>query len=125
MIGSICKKNSIHSGHNSILVEEEFAELSIASPELYVSYLQLGKVEKGIVIRYLMKVSGYSRQQVTRLIGQYRKTGYIKHNHANVPAFKTKYSKEDIRQGNRIKHRDLLASFPGNFHPNLLVIAVP
>ncbi len=61
------------------------------------NYLQLGKVAKGVVIRYLMKVSGYSRQQVTRLIKQYRKTGYIKHNHVNVPAFKTKYSKEDIR----------------------------
>jgi hypothetical protein len=28
-----------------------------------------------VVIRYLMKVSGYSRQQLTRLIAQYRKTG--------------------------------------------------
>jgi hypothetical protein len=28
--------------------------------------LQRGKVDKGIVIRYLMKVSGYSRQQVSR-----------------------------------------------------------
>lgn len=31
-------------------------------------YLQLGKMDKGVVIRYLMKVSGYSRQQVTLLI---------------------------------------------------------
>ena len=61
------------------------------------NYLQRGKIDKGIVIRYLMKVSGYSRQQVTRLIAQYRKTGYIKHNHANVPAFQRRYSKEDIR----------------------------
>jgi hypothetical protein len=28
-------------------------------------YLMLGKVAKGIVIRYLMKVTGYSRQQLT------------------------------------------------------------
>ena len=61
------------------------------------NYLQRGKIDKGIVIRYLMKVSGYSRQQVTRLITQYRKTGYIKHHHANVPAFQRRYSKEDIR----------------------------
>jgi len=61
------------------------------------NYLQQGKVDKGIVIRYLMKVSGYSRQQVTRLIAQYRKTGYIRHHHANVPAFQRRYSKEDIR----------------------------
>ncbi len=61
------------------------------------NYLQLGKVDKGVVIRYLMKVSGYSRQQVTRLIAQYRKTGYIKHHHVNAPAFQTRYCKGDIR----------------------------
>jgi len=60
-------------------------------------YLQLRKADKGVVIRYLMKVSGYSRQQTTRLIQQYRKTGYIKHFHANVPAFQTKYTSDDIR----------------------------
>ena len=34
-------------------------------------YRRLSKADKGIVIRYLMKMSGYSRQQATRLIGQY------------------------------------------------------
>ena len=33
-------------------------------------YRRLSKADKGIVIGYLMKVSGYSRQQVTRLIGK-------------------------------------------------------
>ena len=61
------------------------------------NYLELGKVNKGVLIHYLIKVSGYSRQQVTRLIAQYRKTGYIKHNHVNRPAFQTRYSKDDIR----------------------------
>ena len=60
-------------------------------------YLKLSKSDKGDVIRYLMKVSGYSRQQITRLIKQYRKTGYIKHFHANVPSFKRKYTTEDVR----------------------------
>jgi hypothetical protein len=60
-------------------------------------YLKLGKSDKGIIIRYLMKVSGYSRQQITRLIKQYRKTGYIKHFHANVPAFQKKCTPADIR----------------------------
>ena len=32
-------------------------------------YRQLSKADKGIVIRYLIKISGYSRQQVSRLIG--------------------------------------------------------
>jgi len=60
-------------------------------------YLKLRKVSKGIVIRYLIKVSGYSRQQVARLIEQYRKTGYIKYYHTNVPSFQRKYTPADIR----------------------------
>jgi len=31
-------------------------------------YHRLGKQDKGVVIRYLMKISGYSRQQITRLM---------------------------------------------------------
>ena len=38
-------------------------------------YRKRGKQDKGVLIRYLMKISGYSRQQITRLIAQYRKTG--------------------------------------------------
>ncbi len=45
------------------------------------NYLGLGKADKGIIIRYLMKVSSYSRQQITRLIKQYKDTGYIHHHH--------------------------------------------
>ena len=36
-------------------------------------YLTLPRPDKGVIIRYLMKISGYSRQQLTRLIAQYRK----------------------------------------------------
>ncbi len=36
-------------------------------------YLSLGKAERGLVLRYLERVSGYSRQTVTRLVTQYRK----------------------------------------------------
>ena len=35
-------------------------------------YLSLSKPDKGVLIRYLMRLSGYSRQQLTRLIKQYR-----------------------------------------------------
>ena len=38
-------------------------------------YRRLSKADQGIVIRYLMKMSGYARQQVTRLIGQYIHSG--------------------------------------------------
>lgn len=60
-------------------------------------YLQLSRQRKGVVIRYLMKISGYSRQQLTRLIAQYRQTGRIQRRQRTVSGFKRKYSKEDIR----------------------------
>ena len=60
-------------------------------------YLSLKKADKGIVIRYLLKVSGYSRQQLTRLIAQYRKTGRLKRQQRTVAGFKRRYTHQDIR----------------------------
>ena len=40
-------------------------------------YHSLGKTDKGLLLRYLIKVSGYSRTQVKRLIKQYRDTGRL------------------------------------------------
>jgi transposase InsO family protein len=60
-------------------------------------YLKLPRQGKGVVIRYLMKVSGYSRQQLTRLIARYRKTGQIKRCQRTVSGFKQKYTEQDIR----------------------------
>ncbi len=60
-------------------------------------YRELGKPDKGLVIRYLVKVSGYSRQQITRLMSQYRKTGRIRRRQRTLHGFKKKYSQKDIR----------------------------
>jgi transposase InsO family protein len=60
-------------------------------------YLELNKLDKGLIIRYLVKVSGYSRQQTTRLVTQYRKTGRVRHRQRTVAGFKRKYPAEDIR----------------------------
>ena len=60
-------------------------------------YLKLPRQGKGVVIRYLMKISGYSRQQLTRLIAQYRKTGRLRRRQRTVSGFKLKYSEKDIR----------------------------
>ena len=35
-------------------------------------YRTLRRAERGVVLRYLERVSGYSRQTVTRLVAQYR-----------------------------------------------------
>lgn len=60
-------------------------------------YRGLPRADKGVVIRYLMKISGYSRQQLTRLIAQYRKTGRLRRRQRTVAGFKQKYTVQDIR----------------------------
>lgn len=59
-------------------------------------YLSLSRVDKGLIIQYLGKVTGYSRQQLTRLIKQYKETGQIKHRPSRSQCFQTKYMREDI-----------------------------
>lgn len=60
-------------------------------------YLTLSKPPKGIVLRYLLKMSGYSRQQLTRLIHQYRQTGRVTRRQRTVQGFARRYTGEDIR----------------------------
>jgi transposase InsO family protein len=60
-------------------------------------YLRLSRHGKGVVIRYLIKVSGYSRQQLTRLIAQYRKAGRLRRRQRTVAGFKPRYTGQDIR----------------------------
>jgi len=60
-------------------------------------YITLSKKEKGVVIRYLIKLTDYSRQQITRLIRQYIKTGKICWTPSRSNGFDTKYDKKDIK----------------------------
>jgi len=59
-------------------------------------YITLKKSDKGIVNRYLRKVTGYSRQQLTRLIKQYKDVGRIKWQPCRSNGFSTIYDKKDI-----------------------------
>lgn len=59
-------------------------------------YKTLPKKDKGIVIRYLLKMTEYSRQQLTRLIKQYTKTGKISWAPCRSNGFAKKYSFNDI-----------------------------
>ena len=61
------------------------------------NYLGCGKADRGVLISYLMKVSGYSRAQVKRLIKQYRDTGRLAPRQRTVRGFARRYSKADIR----------------------------
>jgi len=59
-------------------------------------YLSLSKQDKGVLIRYLMKVSGYSRQQITRLVKQYRDTGRLVRQQRTVNGFSRRFTDEDV-----------------------------
>ena len=60
-------------------------------------YLLLAKADKGLITRYLMKVTGYSRAQTKRLIQQYAKTGTVTVKLARRNGFKRAYTDADIR----------------------------
>lgn len=83
-------------------------EFSIASKEERYDWIEktltrfryfcLGKADKGLVLGFLRKVSGYSPIQTKRLVKQYLKQGRIRR-HKPHPAkgFTRKYTREDIR----------------------------
>lgn len=60
-------------------------------------YLSLNKRDRGIVISYLIKMSGYSRQQLTRLIKQYRDMGKLVRQQRTVNGFARRFTPEDVR----------------------------
>jgi len=60
-------------------------------------YGALKKPQKSIVIQFLLQVTGYSRQQLTRLIGQYKRSGVVQVRRSSKPAgFKRLYTTQDI-----------------------------
>lgn len=61
-------------------------------------YMTLKKCEKGVVIRYIIQMSGYSRQQITRLIKQYTKSGKILRRQQTSRGFTRRYTESDIHK---------------------------
>ena len=59
-------------------------------------YLTLGKAERGVLLKYLQQVSGYSRAQISRMVGQYRETGKIERRYCTANGFSRKYTLEDV-----------------------------
>jgi len=53
--------------------------------------------EKGLIKKYLKKVTGYSRPQVTRQIRQYRETGRVRLKEYKRNKFEKKYTNKDIQ----------------------------
>jgi len=58
-------------------------------------YLELSKAKKGIMMRYLGKMTGYSPAQIKRLIKQYREKGRLERKQRTVKSFSQKYSVQD------------------------------
>ena len=64
---------------------------------IWFDYLYLGKKEKGLIKKYLQKVTGYSRPQVTRQIREYRETGRVRLKEYKRNKFERKYTNKDIQ----------------------------
>lgn len=60
-------------------------------------YTRLKRPDKGVVLRYLMRTTGYSRQQLTRLVGRFLEVGRLsKHYVAPAKGFVRKFTREDL-----------------------------
>ena len=59
-------------------------------------YLFQKKKEKGLILRYIERLSGYSRQQVTRLVKQHKDNGIVRRSQRTRKGFEKKYIHEDI-----------------------------
>jgi transposase InsO family protein len=93
---------------NDFLAGTQAVTFSVLSPKdecyqwiqetlITFEYLTLSRPHKGLVIRYLLKMRGYSRQPLTRLIHQYRQSGYVTRRPRTVQGFARRYTEEDIR----------------------------
>ena len=60
------------------------------------TYYRLKRAEKGVIRRYIEKVSGYSRAQVSRLIRHYNQRGRLEKSHGKRHQFPLKYTRTDI-----------------------------
>jgi hypothetical protein len=72
-------------------------------------YVSLNRTDKGLVRRYLARMTGLGRAQVTRLIAEYRRTGRVKAVVYQRKKFATRYTAADV---------DLLA-YVDKAHQNL------
>jgi hypothetical protein len=75
-------------------------------------YRRLGKAERGLVRRFIERVSGLSRAQLTRLVAQYRRSGRIRRAQRTQRPFRTRYTDQDIRALAELDERHATLSGP-------------
>ena len=61
------------------------------------AYHTRGRHDKGILQRYIRQMTGYSRQQVARLIKQHKTTGQLISRSTNRYIFSNKYTEDDLK----------------------------
>ncbi len=61
------------------------------------NYRTRGRAERGVLLRYLERVSGYSRQTLTRLVAQYQRGGKLRRRRRTVAGFVRYYGDADVR----------------------------
>ncbi len=81
----------------------------IAGTLIRFKYIQAKKKHKGIIRKYLQKITGYSRAQITRLIEKYVKCGRVKPEEYKRHKFNRIYSDEDI---GLLAHTDEIHDYP-------------
>jgi len=59
-------------------------------------YHRLKRGEEGVIRRYIEKVTGYSRSQVSRLIVEYRRAGRLRRTEYRRHRFPRKYTPSEI-----------------------------
>ena len=73
------------------------------------NYMGISKVDKGMIKQYIAQITKYSRSQITRLISQYMRTGYVFETPYNRNQFTKLYSDQDIKL---LAQTDELHDFP-------------
>ena len=69
----------------------------IAAVARRFGYAKLARGDKGTVRQYLMRVTGYSRQQLTRLLRRWLDTGRLEQRYATPQAgFRRRYTPQDV-----------------------------
>jgi transposase InsO family protein len=96
---------TIEQAKQFIVGSEALAFRGVSVEELYqwieavlmrFTYYRLKRAEKGVIRRYIEKVSGYSRAQVSRLIRHYNQRGRLEISHGKRYRFPLKYTRADI-----------------------------
>jgi len=59
-------------------------------------YHRIKRAEKGVIRRYIEKVTGYSKSQVSRLIAEYKRTGRLRRTRYRRHCFPRKYNLSEV-----------------------------